>query len=137
MRASLSTRPEAEKLSLPTRLISVNIPSVSRASGGNSAPTDRRLEALHMNLSVEISPFSDLRRTSRERVSTSAALRGGRTRALADILDLSVEGARLSTIGPLAIGSQMSLKLPLVEALEARAVLGGRASGSVRVQQTP
>ncbi len=75
-----------------------------------------------MNLSAESSRCSDSRRTPRERVSTSAALRGGGTRALADVLDISVHGARLSTAGPLIVGSRISLKLPLVESIEATVV---------------
>ncbi len=75
-----------------------------------------------MDLSAELSPRSELRRTSRERVSTSAALRGGSTRALANVLDLSIQGAKLSTADPLIVGSQISLKLPLAAALEAKVV---------------
>jgi len=54
------------------------------------------------------------------RVPFSAAVqfRSGTRRATVRVLDISIKGARVSTVHPMRSGERFYIKLPLIEALE-------------------
>ena len=62
------------------------------------------------------------RRAERRPVSAPAQCRRGSSRETVDVLDLSLAGARLRAVAPLRTGYTIWLKLPGIEAQEARVV---------------
>jgi len=69
---------------------------------------------------------SNLRKVPREIVAASAAIRGDGIRIVADVVNLSQQGAGLRTSEPLDVGTRVRFKLPLVQqAIAARVVWVG------------
>ena len=62
------------------------------------------------------------RRAERRPVSAPAQCRRGSSRETVDVLDLSLAGARVRALAPLRTGYTIWLKLPGIEAQEARVV---------------
>jgi hypothetical protein len=65
-------------------------------------------------------PPRGIRRSERHRVRTPAQCRRGTLRETLEILDLSIGGARVLAIAPLRVGFSIWIKLPGIEAQEAR-----------------
>ena len=70
------------------------------------------------------------RRTERRQTSDKATFCRGLRRVTVDILNLSLEGARLGTSEPFVVGSRIWLKLPMLASREAVVIwTSGSAAG--------
>lgn len=84
-------------------------------------------------MKAELSSGHDHGRSEeRALVSASAQARSGMRRTVIEVKDLSPHGAKLETFEVLEVGTNIWLKLPLLEALEARIVWVNRFEAGCR-----
>jgi hypothetical protein len=84
---------------------------------------------------AKVSHRGEKRSTQRHAVLTSAAVRGGAIRAVADVSNLSQGGLQLATGEALPLGSRLTLKLPLLEPIEASVVWANSSKAGCRFHE--